>query len=251
MKNIPMGTIINIFAIVVGSIIGIYFQQYIPLNLQKVIFQALGLVTLTVGFHMLIKMPEGSLIIFAFSLIVGGIIGYVLGLENAFHSLSESVKSKFGIGDKEFTNCFITTSLLFCVGAMSILGPIEESSEGKKELLIIKSMMDGTASVAFASTCGWGVLFSVFPVFLFQGSIFFLANWTKKIFSETVIGCINAIGGILIIGIGINLLKITRINIETLLPSIIMVLFLSWFWENYKIKSLKFRKFITLYFGSN
>ena len=236
MKNIPIGTIINVFAIVAGSITGIYFQQSIPLNLQKIIFQALGLVTLTVGFHMLIKMPEGSLIIFVFSLIIGGIIGYVLGLENVFYSLSESVKSKFGIRDKEFTDCFITTSLLFCVGAMSILGPIEESAEGKKELLIVKSMIDGVASVAFASTCGWGVLFSVFPVFFFQGGIFLLANWAKKIFSGTVIGCINAVGGILIVGIGINILKIIRISIETLLPSIIVALFLSWFWENYKMK---------------
>ena len=140
-----------------------WLQQAFPPNIKIIIFQAIGLATLLIGIQMSLKMPDGYLLILIFSLIIGGIIGESLHLNQQFQALGASLKDTLNIGDEKFTEGLITACLLYCVGSMVIVGAIEEGISGNRELLMVKSTLDGVSSIAFASTYGIGVLFSIFP----------------------------------------------------------------------------------------
>lgn len=223
MPKLPIGTFINMATVTVGSIIGILLQQVFPENIQAIIFQAIGLATLLIGLKMSLAIPDGYLLVLIFSLILGGIIGEAIALQQLLHQAGDWVKTSLQVGDQRFTEGLITAFILFCVGSMTIVGAIEEGLQGKRELLIIKSTLDGVSSIAFAATYGIGVLFSIFPMLLFQGSITLLAGAAERFFTPIIIGMLNATGGLLIVGIGINLLQLGRINVENLLPSLIVV----------------------------
>ena len=180
---------------------------------------------------MAFKVEGNYLLVVIFSMILGGIFGELIALKEILTALSESVKHLFAIEDNLFTEGLITSFLLFCVGSMTIVGAIEEGLEGKRELLYIKSTLDGVSSIAFASTYGVGVLFSIFPMLIFQGGMTVLANKLQHLFTATIINQLNGVGGLLIIGIGINLLHLGEINIENLLPALVVVVVLTWFYD--------------------
>jgi uncharacterized membrane protein YqgA involved in biofilm formation len=225
--RLPIATFVNMATVTVGSLIGMSLQQVFPENIQAIIFQAIGLGTLLIGILMSLKLPDGYLLVLIFSLILGGVTGELIGLDAVLAQMGESIKSSLNLGDPLFTEGLVTAFLLFCVGSMTIVGAIEEGLQGKRELLYVKSMLDGVASIAFASTYGIGVLFSIFPMLLFQGGMTVLAVWIKPIFTDLMLNMLNAVGGILILGIGINLLKMADINLENLLPSLVFVLLLT------------------------
>ncbi len=233
-KRLPIGTFINMITVIIGSLIGLWLQQSFPPNIKVIIFQALGLATLLIGIQMSLKMPEGYLLLIIFSLIIGGIIGETLHLDQQLQSLGGWLKDTLNIGDEKFTEGLITASLLYCVGSMVIVGAIEEGVSGSRELLMVKSTLDGVSSIAFASTYGIGVLFSIFPMFLIQGGMTILANQMKPFFTTTIIGQLSSVGGLLILGIGIKLLNLGNINIENLLPSLIIVVFFTWIYDKWK-----------------
>ena len=220
---IPWGTFINMTTVAIGSLIGMQLQQVFPANIQLIIFQAIGLGTLVLGIKMSLKIPDGYLLIFIFSLILGGVIGEIIGVKEILAGLGDSIKSIMNIDNNRFSEGLITAFLLFCVGSMTIVGAIEEGLEGKRELLYIKSTLDGISSIAFASTYGVSVLFSIFPMLIFQGGLTLLAGKVRHIFTDTIIDVLNAVGGALIIGIAIKLLNLGEINIENLLPSLVLV----------------------------
>jgi len=233
-KRLPIGTFINMATIIIGSLIGLWLQQAFPLNIKVIIFQAIGLATLLIGIQMGLKMPDGYLLVLIFSLIIGGIIGESLHLDQQFQALGEGLKNMLNIGDEKFTEGLITACLLYCVGSMVIVGAIEEGISGNRELLMVKSTLDGVSSIAFASTYGIGVLFSIFPMLLIQGGMTLLANRIKHFFTPTIIAQLSAVGGLLILGIGIKLLNLGNINIENLLPSLIVVVFFTWIYDKWK-----------------
>ncbi len=217
-----------------GSLIGLWLKQFFSGELQVLVFQAVGLGTLFIGIKMALKLPEGYLLIFFFSLIIGAIIGQISGIDSLFNQISEHLKYFSGNTDQQFSEGLIAAFILFCVGSMTIIGALEEGIRQHRELLYVKSLLDGFSSIALASTYGIGVLFSIIPMLLFQGGITLLASRLKNIFSTIVIDSLSAQGGILIIGISFNLLSFGKIRIENLLPSLIISGFLSFFYEKYQ-----------------
>jgi uncharacterized protein len=222
----PIGTLINMVTVSIGSLAGVALQQLFPEDIQSIVFQAVGLGTILIGIKMALRLPDGYMLIFIFSLITGGIAGQLIGLDAVFNTLSDDLKLLINNTDRTFSEGLITAFLLFCIGSMTIVGALEEGLTGKRELLLVKSTLDGFTSVALASTYGIGVLFSIIPMFIFQGGITMLAGNLKKIMHQSVVDSISAVGGILILGISVNLLKLGKINLENLLPALIIVVFL-------------------------
>lgn len=233
MKHFPLATFVNMLTVIVGSSIGLLLQQVFPQGVQEIFFQAVGLGTLLIGIKMSLKLPEGYLLIFLFSLMIGGIIGELIQLDVILNNLSEQLKHFFSIEDSQFTEGLITAFLLFCVGSMTIIGALEEGLQQKRELLYVKSTLDGFSSIAFASTYGIGVMFSVIPMLFLQGGITVAAGGLKSFFDEKTLFALSAVGGILIVGISINMLQLGDIRLENLLPSLILILIFSKLYQRY------------------
>ncbi len=232
-KHLPIGTFINMATVAVGSLIGLWLQQLFPANVQAIIFQAIGLGTLLIGIQMALKVPDGYLLIFIFSLILGGVIGELIHFDAWLQRMGEGIKTAFLVEDSRFTEGLATAFLLFCIGSMTIVGAIEEGLRGKRELLLIKSTLDGITSIAFAATYGIGVLFSIIPMLVLQGGITILARQMQRFFTVTIIGQLSAVGGVLIIAIGIRLLELGTVNIENLLPSLGVAVLLTWGFDRF------------------
>lgn len=236
MKNLPIGTLINMLTVLIGSLIGLFLKDIFPPNIDSIIFQAIGLGTLVIGISMSLKVPDGYFLIFIFSLILGGVLGEIIGLQSILVGLGDAIKVALQISEKGFTDGLITAFLLFCIGSMTIVGAIEEGIEGKRELLLIKSTLDGITSIALAASLGVGVLFSIFPMLVFQGGITILAKKMERFFTPILIAQLSALGGVLIIAIGINMLELGKINIENLLPGLLVIAVLTKFFEPYLSK---------------
>ena len=222
-----IGTIINALAVVIGSIVGLILHNKLPEKITKTTFQAIGLFTLFLGISMALKTEH--LIIMIFSIIIGTIIGEVLDIDNFINKISEYMKKKIKSKNEKFTEGFITAFLLYCMGSMTILGAIEEGLGGIPTLLISKSALDGFSSIALAASLGAGVLFSAIPLLLFQGGLTLFASFFQNILSDIVINELTAVGGLILIGLGINILEIKKLKILNLLPSLIIVVILSYF----------------------
>jgi hypothetical protein len=229
--RLPIGTFVNMLTVAIGSLIGLWLQQLFPENVQAIIFQAIGLGVLILGIQMALKTPEGYLLVFIFSLILGGVIGELIRLDLILNHLGDSLKSMVAVEDSRFTEGLVTAFLLFCVGSVTIVGAIEEGLQGKRTLLYIKSTLDGITSIAFASTYGIGVLFSIFPMLILQGGMTLLARQLQSFFTEVILAQLTAVGGVLIIAISIRMLNLGEVNIENLLPSLLIVVILSAIYE--------------------
>lgn len=216
-----VGTFINIAAVSVGSVVGVALGSRFPQRIQEIVFDALGLLTLFIGFQMASK-TENVLVVLG-ALLTGGITGELLRLEDRLNRLGEILQRTFSMErHKKFVEGFVTASLLFCVGPMAILGSIRDGLTGDYTILAIKSMLDGFASLGFASALGWGVLFSTITVFVFQGSITLSASWIQNLLTTSMINEMTAAGGLIIVGIGIRLLKIRDIRVGNFLPALII-----------------------------
>ena len=234
--NWPKATFVNMLTVTIGSLIGLWLKQFFSEDIQDIVFQAVGLGTLLIGIKMALRLPDGYLLVFMFSLIIGAILGQLVRVDLIFNDFSDSLKLVIGNSDSQFSEGLITAFLLFCVGSMTIIGALEEGLHNKKELLYVKSMLDGFSSIALASTYGIGVLFSIIPMLIFQGGLTMLAFRLEHIFSQNVQDSLSAIGGMLIIGISILLLKLGEISLENLLPSLLVVSILAYYFEKYQLK---------------
>ncbi|MEM1607592.1 MAG: DUF554 domain-containing protein [Candidatus Bathyarchaeia archaeon] len=214
------GTLVNAVSVVIGSLIGIFLRGRFPERIKSIVFQGIGLATLFIGFQMALK--TGNLIVLFFSMLIGAVIGEFLNIEGRIEGFGNLVKSKFSSGEDKFVEGFITAFLIFCMGSMTIVGSIEDGLNGNPSILYAKSMLDGFASISLASVLGVGVLFSAIPLLLYQGGITMLASLSKAFFTEAVVNELSAAGGIILIGLGINLLEIRRIRVANLLPSLVV-----------------------------
>jgi len=214
------GTYVNAVAVVVGSLVGIILRGRFPEKIKDMVFQGIGLVTLFIGFQMSLK--TSNLVILFFSILVGAILGEVTNLERHIEDFGNFIKSKFGSKEDKFVEGFITAFLIFCMGSMTIIGSIEDGLNGNPSILYAKSILDGFASISLASVLGMGVLFSAIPLLLYQGGITLLASLSKTFFTDAVINELSASGGIILIGLGINLLDIRKIKVANLLPSLVI-----------------------------
>ncbi|MEE9439531.1 MAG: DUF554 domain-containing protein [Saprospiraceae bacterium] len=235
MKTLPIATFINAVAIIIGSLIGLVLQQSFTEGIETIVFQAVGLGTILIGIKMALKLPEGYLLIFIFSLVFGGIFGELIHLDKIILGLSDNLKTLLHISEASFSEGLITAFLLFCIGSMTIVGAIEEGINNNKELILVKSTLDGFTSIALTASLGIGVIFSVIPLLIFQGGLTLLAKRLRYFFDQSTIDSISAVGGILIIAISINILKLGTIKLENLLPSLLIIVILSKVSNKYSI----------------
>src|SRR2546430_4887024 len=186
---------------------------------------ALGLVTLVVGVDQalaafrppLSTLTRGSVLIVLGSVLVGGVIGELVGVEGGLERAGEALKRRFGRGEARFTEGFVVASLVFCVGPLTILGAIHDGLTGDYQLLAIKSVLDGFAALAFASALGWGVGFSVVTILVYQGGIALGASALRDVFTPATVAALTAAGGVLILGIGLRLLDLVQVRVAKLL----------------------------------
>lgn len=222
---IPMGSLANAAAIILGSLAGCMLHSRFPERIRAIVFQGLGLCTLLIGLQMAFKVHD--ILVVIFSILLGGIIGELLRLDTLFERLGNRFKKSVKSDNPKFTEGLITASLIFCIGAMAIVGSLEEGVSGDPTVLYTKSILDGFASVALASSFGSGVLFSFIPVFIYQGAMTLLAGTFQHVFSPELIAQLSATGGLLIVGISITLLEIKEIRLSNLLPALPVVLVLT------------------------
>ncbi|MDQ1769265.1 DUF554 family protein [Labilibaculum sp. A4] len=215
-----IGTLVNVIAILIGGSLGLLFRARIPDRMFKIVFQAIGIFTLYLGVNMALKANE--LLLMVFSLVVGSLIGEFLRLEDRVEYLSELLKRKIGSKDDKFSTGFVTSFMLFCLGAMTILGSMEEGMGKEPTLLLTKSMMDGFSAVALAAVMGVGVLFSVIPLLIYQGGLTLLAALFGGVIPEAIITEMAGVGGVLIIGLGISILEIKKIKVLNMLPALLV-----------------------------
>lgn len=228
-----VGTITNAAAIIVGGLIGIFLKKGISEPVKQTAMQGIGLAVLLVGAQMAFK--TNNILIVIISLVIGGVIGEMLGIERRLGRLGNWLEVRFGGGDSNLSRAFVTTSLIYCVGAMAILGSIEDGLTGNSTTLFAKSLLDGVSAIFFASTMGIGVVFSAVPVFAYQGSITLLAELVKNMLSPAVVAELTATGGLLIVGISINILGIKEIRVGNMLPSILVAILLAWLVQYYNL----------------
>ncbi|OIP97358.1 hypothetical protein AUK40_03360 [Candidatus Wirthbacteria bacterium CG2_30_54_11] len=222
---LPVGSIINAAAIIVGTFVGMYFSRFFPDRIKTIVFQALGMITLSLGIQMFFKGVKPLPIIL--SLILGGIIGEALSLEERTNQLGNSLKRLIRSKDVKFTEGFVTAVMLYAIGSLVILGPLEEALTGQRTLLITKSTLDGVASIALASTYGIGVGFSSIPILVIQGGVTLGAGYLQHFFSEYMLSQMIAVGGVMVMGIGLNLLEIKKIKVISFLPALVLSILFS------------------------
>lgn len=228
MSKLPIGTFANMTTIVVGSLIGLMLREVFPENIQHITLLAVGLSILIIGIRMSIKVPEEFLLIFIFSLIIGGILGEFIGVEAFLDGCEEWINNNFRIGKMRFTEGLITAFVLFCASSLTIVGAIEEGMQGKRELLLVKSALDGVTAIALASSYGVGVLFSIIPMLIIQGGLTMLAVNAKHLFNKSAIALLSGVGGVLIVAISFRILELGDFRVANLLPSLVVVIFLFW-----------------------
>jgi hypothetical protein len=221
-----IGTIVNTAAVIAGGIAGVLLKKKMPERVKKIYFQAIGLFTIAIGVSMVASMQH--ILIIVISLALGSLIGEWVNLEKVTSIWSDYLKRRFKIGSDSFSEGLISSFLLFCVGSMTILGAIQEGTGGSPDLLYTKSLMDFFSSILLASAFGIGVAFSAIPLFIFQGALTLLAMGASHFFSEIIILGLTNTGGILLIGLGLNILEIKKIRVMNMLPSLLLVVFFLW-----------------------
>ncbi|MGC9350045.1 MAG: DUF554 domain-containing protein [Anaerolineae bacterium] len=222
----PIGSMVNASTVILGSLVGMLVRQSLPERIKGVIFQAVGLATLVLAMQMALQ-EEADFLILIFSLILGGILGELLRLETAMERFGDALKARIKVKNARFTEGLVTAFLIFCVGSMTFVGALNEGLSGDRTLILSKSILDGFTSIVLASVYGVGVLMSAVPLFIVQASLTLIAARFQTLFPTMLITQLTAVGGALILGIGLNLLEIKKIKTVNLLPALLVVIVLT------------------------
>ncbi|MFA6981789.1 MAG: DUF554 domain-containing protein [Patescibacteria group bacterium] len=220
----PLGAFYNALAIIFGGIIGIFTCGKFSEKYKTSLYTVIAVVFLYMGINM--AMSTVSILQIIISLILGSISGQYLGIHNILERFGESLRKRFANGSRSFASGFVNSSVFFCVGAMSIVGALNEGIQGDRTLLIAKSVLDIFISMIFVSNYGVGVLFSSIVVFVYIGALTILSSLLGSFFSETLVNQLSALGGILVICIAINMADIKKIEVANLLPSFVFLVIL-------------------------
>lgn len=213
------GTFVNTGAVVAGSLLGVMIGKRLPDRIKTIVMQALGLSVILIGLQMSLSGTRPLLVIA--SILLGAVTGELLDIEGHIAAIGEWLKRRFRSESSTFVQGFVTASVLYCTGAMVIVGSIRDGTVGDPSILYVKSLLDGVASIAFASSLGLGVAFSALSVFVVQGAITLLASQLIFLQNPGVIESVTATGGLLILGIGINILEIKQIRVGNLVPALV------------------------------
>lgn len=216
------GTLLNIATVLAGGLVGTAFGARLPERVRETVLHGLGLVTLAVGIHLTLQTK--NILIVMGSVLVGGMLGEWWRLEDRLQAAGKWLEARVQRGRETgagtFVQGFVTASLVFCVGPMTVLGSIQDGLSGDYRLLAIKSLLDGFAALAFASSLGLGVTFSVLTILAYQGGLTLLAARVQQLLTQPMIAEMTATGGILIMAIGLLLLEIKRVRVGNFLPAI-------------------------------
>lgn len=224
-----LGTIVNTVAVILGGLIGLVAKKGLPERLSDAVFKALGLCTLYIGISGSLK-GENTLILIL-SMVLGTLLGEALDLDKRINRLGEWLESKFQKkeGGHSIAEGFVTASLLFCVGAMTIVGALQSGLLGDHQMLYTKSLLDFVAAIIFASSLGVGVLFAAAFVLVYQGSIALLAAWVAPLLSDAAVAEMTCAGSVIIIGLGLNMLGISKFKVMNFVPAIFIPIVLCLF----------------------
>jgi uncharacterized membrane protein YqgA involved in biofilm formation len=217
-----LGTIVNTVSIIVGSLIGLSFKGKIPEKYSQTIMHGIGLAVVLIGIKTALN--TDAILIVIISFVIGSIIGELIRIEDRLDQFGNWIGKKISKNSTGISKGFVTASLLYCVGAMAIIGSMESGLTGNHQTLFAKSILDGIGSVIFASTLGIGVIFSAVSVFIYQGIITLTASSIKPFLLPEVVSQMSAVGGLLIFAIGLGLLEIKKIKIGNMLPAIFVPL---------------------------
>lgn len=213
-----LGTIVNAAAILIGGGIGALFGSKISERYSDLVLKAIALSVLLVGLLSAIETQNVLLVII--SMAVGAVIGEFLQIEERLNAFGEGLQQKFSGGNHNIAEGFVMATLIYCVGSMAILGAIESGLNNNHQILFAKAILDGVSSMVFASTLGIGVAISAVSVFLYQGMLTLLASQADSILTNNMIVELSAVGGLLIMTIGFNVLKVTKIKVGNMLPAV-------------------------------
>ena len=224
------GTFINIGTVLLGTVLGTLLGARLPERVRETVLHSLGLVTVLVGVGQglaafrppLTEVTRGAVLVVMGSVLVGGVIGELMGIERGLDRLGEALRARFGRGQPRFTEGFVVASLVFCVGPLTIVGSIREGLTGDFQLLAVKAMLDGFAALAFAAALGWGVGFSVLVILVYQGALTLGSAALAGVFSPAMIAAMSATGGVLILGIALRLLELRQVRVANLLPALVI-----------------------------
>jgi uncharacterized membrane protein YqgA involved in biofilm formation len=222
-----LGTIVNAGAIILGGIVGLLFKGKIPELYHKLVFDSLSLCVVLIGLLNAFKVENLLLVIF--SLVFGSIIGQWLDLEKRLENFSYWIEKKFikakpNGEESAFSKGFVTTTLVYCVGSMAVVGSFESGLSGNHSTLFAKAALDGMSAVLFAASLGFGVAFSSIPVFLYQGALTLSASALKPFITEIAIADMSAAGGLIIVALGLKMLEIKKMPVANMLPAIFIPL---------------------------
>ena len=214
-----IGTAINVVAVLVGGGIGTLVGAKLPERMRNTAMQAIGIVTLLVGISNFLEFDNP--LIPLVSVILGLVVGELLGIDASLRRFGDYLEKRFSKGESPVSKAFVTTSLLFCVGPLTVIGSIEDGLTGDYSLLALKSALDFVASLTFAAVLGWGVLLSAGTVLVVQGSITLGAAFLEGFVTEPMILATTATGGILIFGLGLGLLELKEVRVANMLPALL------------------------------
>lgn len=222
---ILLGTIVNTVVVIVGSCVGLLIKGGIKKRYKDIIMQALALCIMFIGASTAIgglNNTDAEPVLFIISLVIGSAFGEFINIENKLQNIGDMIQNKIGSKESNISQGFVTTSLMFCVGTMAILGSLESGIQGVHTTLFAKSVLDGTSAIIFASTLGIGVIFSAVSIFLYQGTLTILASFIQPYLTGDMMREITIVGGIMIFAIGLNLMEIKKIRVGNMLPAIII-----------------------------
>ena len=221
---ILFGTLVNAAAIIVGSLLGLLLTR-IPESIRKTVMQGIGLAVVVLGLKMALGTENILLVIV--SIVVGAILGEWIRIDHGLNQAGKWLEKKVG-GDKQgsIATGFVTATLVYCIGAMGVLGAMDSGLRNNHDILYTKALIDGFSAIIFTSTLGIGVLFSAIPVLLYQGVIALLSTQIYNLVSEKMLDAIllevTAVGGLMIIAIGINILELKKIQVANMLPALVV-----------------------------
>ncbi len=215
-----LGTLVNVVLVLIGGFVGLFLKKGISKRFSDLIMNAIALVTMVIGITF--ATASENMLVVIISLVVGALMGEGINIDKKLNQLGGLIKSKVKSESGNVGEGFVTATLLFCVGSMAIMGSLDSGLRGDHTVLYTKAIMDGISALIFASSMGIGVLLSAVPILLYQGSITLLSSFIQPYLTQSMMTEMNAVGGILLIGLGISILGIKEIKVSNLLPALVI-----------------------------
>ncbi|MBN7774307.1 DUF554 domain-containing protein [Clostridium aminobutyricum] len=217
-----IGAMVNALAIAGCGVLGTYVIKGVPERFEKIVMKSIALALIYIGIAGALQNQQVMVLIL--SLVLGALIGEAMDINKGMNKLGQWIEYKMGFSGGTFSQGFVSTSILFCTGSMSIVGALNSGLQGNNEMLFAKAILDGILAIIFASQLGIGVVFSAIPVLLYEGSIALCATFMKDLLTEEIIREMSAVGSLLIAAIGFNFMEVKEIKVANLIPAI----FLPW-----------------------